>query len=311
MPIALIIVALVLAVLVPILIPWLNFVFTLAIAKGFAALGVALLLRAGMISIGHALYFAVGAYVTAYLTRQLGVSDLAVILVTALVMSALSGLLIGMFMVRYRGIFFAMLNLAISMVVFPLLAKLYHLTGGTDGVRVAMPTLFGFSPDRAVFEGILLYVALGLVVMVGYLVHCYLRSPMGKALEAVHTNEVRLEYLGVSAWGVLLSAYTVSAGLAGLGGAIGAVALGHVLPEFAYWTQSGHLVLIAVLGGIGGVAGPFIGALFLEVVRSFAVGYVGDAWHMIVGGTLLLVIFFLPSGLYGLVNRFLKRGGAS
>jgi hypothetical protein len=82
---------------------------------------------------------------------------------------------------------FSAICCAISMVVFSLLAKLYHLTGGTDGVRVAMPTLFGFSPDRAVFEGILLYVALGLAVMVGYLVHCYLRSPMGKALEAAVT----------------------------------------------------------------------------------------------------------------------------
>lgn len=311
MPIVLIIVALALAVLLPILVPWLNFVFTLAIAKGFAALGVALLLRGGMISIGHALYFAVGAYVTAYLTRQLGVTDLAVLLVTSVLVSALSGLLIGMFMVRYRAIFFAMLNLAVSMVVFSLLSKLYHLTGGTDGVRVATPSLFGFALERALFESLLLYIALGLVVVVGYVVHRYTASPMGKALEAVHTNEVRLEYLGVSAWGVLLSAYTVSAALAGLGGAIGAVALGHVLPELAYWTESGHLVLIAVLGGIGGVAGPFIGALFLEIVRSYAVGYVGDAWHMIIGGALLLVIFFLPNGLYGLVSRLLKRGSSS
>lgn len=303
MHLALIAVALVVAVVVPAFVPWMHFVITLAIAKGFAALGVALLLRAGMISIGHALFFAVGAYTTAYLNRHLGVTDLGITLVAAVGVSALAGVLIGMFMVRYRGIFFAMLNLAISMVVFALLAKLYHLTGGTDGVRVGTPTVFGHAPERVVFEGLLLYVALGLVVAVGYLVHRYMASPLGQALEAVHSNEIRLEYLGVSAWGVLLCAYTLSAALAGLGGAVGAVTIGHVLPELAYWTQSGHLVLIAVLGGIGGVAGPFIGALFLEIVRSFAVGYVTEAWNLVVGAALLLVVFFLPRGLYGLVER--------
>lgn len=285
----------------PLVMPWKQFVMTIAMAKGFAALGVALLLRAGMISIGHALFIAVGAYAAAFIARYAGITDLAAILVGTVVISTVTGALVGAFMVRYRAIFFAMLNLAVSMVVFSLLAKLYRVTGGTDGLRVPVPSIFGASFDKAQFDVILYYLTLTLIVVVGYLLHRYLKSPLGHALEAVHTNEVRLEYLGVSAWRVLLVAYTISAALAGLGGALTAVAVGHVLPEYAYWTESGHLVLTAVLGGIGGVAGPFLGSIFLELVHSVAVGYAADAWNMINGIALLLVIFFLPRGLYGLI----------
>ena len=113
---------------------------------------------------------------------------------------------------------------------------------------------------------------------------------------------MRLEYLGVSAWSTLLTAYTISAALAGFGGAMAAMIIGHVLPEYAFWTESGHLVLTAVLGGVGGVAGAFIGSVFLEVLHTVAVGIAAEAWNMIIGATLIAVIFFLPRGLYGLIE---------
>jgi branched-chain amino acid transport system permease protein len=288
-------------------VPWLEFVYILALAKGFAALGVAILLRAGLISIGHALFFGFGAYVTAFLGQARIVIDLAALLVTSAFASAVLGVLIGAFVVRYRGIFFAMLNLALSMVFFSLLAKLYGITGGTDGLRVVMPTVFGMALERATLQVILLYGSLLVLAGLGYLVQRYLHSPLGQALLAIEKNELRLEYLGVSVYRVLLTAYTISAGLAGLGGALTAFAVGHVLPEMSYWTVSGQLVLIAVLGGIGGVPGPFVGAVFFEVVHTFAVGYVAEAWNLIIGVALIAVIFFLPGGLYSLVQVFSRK----
>ncbi len=295
--------------LLPIAVPWLGFVFTLAVSKGFAALGVAMLLRAGLISIGHALYFALGAYAVAFLIREANIHDLLLLFAGAIAVATIAGFLVGAFMMRYRAIFFAMLNLAISMVFFTLLSKLYYITGGTDGLRVATPTLLGMELDRDAFDQALHVIALALMVVSSLLIDAYLRSPLGEALGAIHTNEVRLEYLGVSARGVIWAAYTVSAALAGLGGAISAVAIGHVVPELSYWTVSGQLVLIAVLGGIGGVPGAFIGAFFLELVRTFAVGMAAEAWNAIIGLSLLVVIFFLPEGLYGLLQRLelLKR----
>ena len=298
------------AAALPLIVPWLGFVFTIAIGKGLAALGVAMLLRGGLISIGHALYVALGAYATAFLMGTAGLNELFLLLVCATVITAAAGLAIGAFMARYRAIFFAMLNLAISMVFFTLLSKLYHLTGGTDGMRVATPTVLGMTLDRANFDLVLQLSVVALMVAVALLVGRYLKSPLGEALTAIRANEVRLEYLGVSARGVILAAYAVSAALAGLAGAITAVAIGHVVPELSYWTFSGQLVLIAVLGGISGVPGALIGAFFFELVRTFSADLAPDAWNAIVGAALLIVIFFLPQGLYGLLARLGRKGAA-
>lgn len=301
MPVAFAFLAIVLIAAAPAAAPWLQFVLTLAIAKGFAALGVAVLLRAGLISIGHAMFFAVSAYSVAFLARA-GIGDFAVLLPLAIVSSGLAGAVAGLFLIRYRAIFFAMLNLAVSMVFYSLCAKMYGLTGGTDGMNVPIPTMFGVTLDEPAFKTILFYVSLSLVLLVGYGVDRYLNSPIGHALSAVHTNEVRLEYLGIPVWAVLLVAYIVSAALAGLGGTIASFAIGRVVPDFSFWTASGHLVLIAVLGGIGGVAGAFIGALFLELLHAAAVT-VTDAWNLIIGGALIAVIMFMPQGFYGLIVR--------
>src|SRR3974390_3245664 len=179
----------VIAGVLPIAVPWLGFVFTLAVTKGLAALGVAMLLRAGLISIGHALYFAMGAYAVAFLMREAHVRDLALLLAGAIVVTRIAGCLIGAFMMRYRAIFFAMLNLAISMVFFTLLSKLYDLTGGTDGMRVATPTVFGVTLARASFDLVLHYGAVALMVGVGLLTDRYLRTPIGEALTAIRANE--------------------------------------------------------------------------------------------------------------------------
>lgn len=287
--------------LLPVAAPWLQFVLTLAIAKGFAALGVAVLLRAGLISFGHAMFFAASAYGVAFLARA-GVNDLGLMLALSVLGGALVGAVAGSFLVRYRAIFFAMLNLAVSMVFYALCAKLYGITGGTDGMPIPIPTVFGVVLGEPAFKSMLFYLSLGLMVLVGLAVQRYLNSPLGNALSAVHTNEIRLEYLGIPVWAVLLIAYVVSAALAGLGGAIAGFAIGRVVPDFAFWTASGHLVLIAVLGGIGGVPGAFIGALFLELLHSAAVT-VTDSWNLIVGMTLIIVIMFMPQGIYGLFVR--------
>ena len=290
----------VLAIL-PMFAPWLQFVLTLAIAKGFAALGVAILLRAGLISIGHAMFFAASAYGVAFLAAR-GIGDFASLLVLSVVIAALTVVIVGAFLVRYRAIFFAMLNLAVSMVFYSLFAKLYGITGGSDGMAVPIPSVFGMVLSEPAFKDVLFCLSLALMVVVGLGVHRYLDSPLGHALSAVHTNEVRLEYLGIPVWAVLLIAYVVSAALAGLGGAIAGFAIGRVVPDFAFWTASGHLVLVAVLGGIGGVPGAFIGALFLELLHTAAVT-VTDAWNLIVGAALIAVIMFMPKGLYGLFAR--------
>ena len=286
--------------------PWLKFVLTIALAKGLAVLGILLLLRAGQVSFGHALYVAFAAYVVAFMAPL--VPEALVLLPLAAVGAALLGLVIGLFVSRYREIFFGMMNLALSMVFYSLLEKFYHFTKGTDGIRVEPPRVAGMELSRPGYEWALFGIALGLCLIAGWLARIYLASPMGQALSAIKTRETRLEFMGISARAALLFAYVASAGLAGCAGAIIAMTTRHVTPLLGYWTASGELVFIAVLGGAGSVLGPFLGAIAFELVRVYAAATLADSWQLILGSVLLAVILFASRGLWGVIEALLRRG---
>jgi branched-chain amino acid transport system permease protein len=131
---------------------------------------------------------------------------------------------------------------------------------------------------------------------------------MGEALSGIKTRETRLEFLGVSARRVLLAAYILSSLMAGCGGAIIALTSRHVTPDLAYWTASGELVFIAILGGAGSALGPYLGAVAYELVRVYAASMVAQSWQLILGVVLLSVILFFPRGLWGVVEMVGKPG---
>lgn len=285
-------------------VPWLKFVLTVALAKGIAVLGILLLLRAGQVSFGHSMFLAIGAYAVAFLAPAL--PEALLLLPLGALLAGLLGLAVGLFVVRYRDIFFGMLNLALSMVLYSLLEKLYGLTKGTDGIRVSGLTFAGMTPDLPTQEWVMFGIALTLAVGFGLLVRAYLASPMGRALAGIKTRETRLEFMGVSARRVLLSAYVMSAVMGGVAGTLVAMTSRHVTPQLAYWTSSGELVFIAILGGAGSALGPFLGATAFELVRVYAAAAVADAWQMILGAVLLLVILFAPGGLWGMLSGRLR-----
>ncbi|WP_419899085.1 branched-chain amino acid ABC transporter permease [Roseomonas sp. USHLN139] len=286
-------------------VPWLRFVLTVALAKSLAVFGILLLLRAGQVSFGHALYLALAAYTAAF-TAML-IPEALILLPVAAIASALVGLVVGLFVVRYREIFFGMLNLALSMVFYSLLEKFYSITHGTDGMRLP-PLRFAGMPLEGEFQGwVLLILAVVLALGFGALVRIYLGSPMGQALAGIKTRETRLEFLGVPARRVLLAAYVLAALMAGCGGAVLAMTTRLVTPALAYWTASGELVFIAILGGAGSVFGPVIGAVAFELTRVYAAALVADAWQLILGSVLLLVILFAPGGLWGMGKSLLSR----
>lgn len=290
-------------------VPWLRFVLTLAMAKGLAVLGILLLLRAGQVSFGHAMYLAIAAYSAAFLAPL--VPEVLLLLPIATALSACIGLIVGLFVMRYREIFFGMLNLALSMVFYSMLDKFYKITHGTDGMRLPALTFGGLdlSPDAQSWAVLLLVLVLALGL--GTFVRIYLDSPMGQALSAIKTREQRLEFLGVSARHLLLFAYVLSAFMAGCGGFILALASRQVTPAMAYWTTSGELVFIAVLGGAGSVFGPFLGAIAYELTRVYAAALVANAWQMILGAVLLVVILFAPGGLWGMITSLAARRSRS
>lgn len=293
--------------LAPVFAPTTQVMLTLALAKSLAVLGIIVLLQAGQVSFGHALFYAVSAYAAAFLGRAMAGGELLLNLLLGMASAALVALLVGLFVVRYREIFFGMLNLAASMIFFSFLEKFYHITGGSDGLSVPRPTVLGFTLERAGFETLLYYGSLALVFAALMLTHRFLSSPVGQMLRAIKTNEVRLEYLGVSSRRVLLAGYVVSAALCGLGGALMASAQGIVTPEYAWWVRSGEFVFIAILGGAGSVQGALVGALAYESVKTYAAAFAADIWQLVLGVVLLAVILFAPKGMAGLLRARRRR----
>jgi len=297
------------AVVLPLIMPSWATLITLILAKGIVVMGIIILLQAGQVSFGHAMFFSVGAYSVAFWGKYVGQGDLLLFLMVGPVIATIFGLLVGLFVVRYREIFFGMLNLAFSMVLWSLLEKMFHYTNGADGIRVARPVLAGMSFTPETFQYVLVYLTLTLVLITSYAVQRYLDSPLGHMLRAIKSNETRLEYLGVSARRVLLIGYVISAALGGLGGVLVAIAQQIATPEFAFWTKSGEFVFIAILGGASNAAGAFAGAAVFEFVRFFAAAKLANAWQLILGIVLIVIILYAPGGLIELVRRK-STGGA-
>jgi ABC-type branched-subunit amino acid transport system permease subunit len=288
--------------------PWLQTPVLLALANGLGVLGVIVLIRAGQVSFGHAMFACLAGYAVAFIGRAWHLDALLLIALGTGV-AAVAGALIGLFMVRYRGIFFGMLNLAFSMVLFSVLGKFGGLTGGTDGLRFDRPHFAGMVLERERFETALLLVAVVLALVCGALVMRYFRSINGQALAAIKTNETRLEYLGISAKRVFWGGYVLSATLCGLGGSLFALTQGLVTPEMGYWVRSGEIVFIAILGGSGHALGAFIGAFVFEFVKLYAASLLTGAWQLALGLVLIVMVFVAPSGIFGLLGRWLGHGG--
>ena len=299
-------VMLIVSALVP---SWIVNQLLFAFARAIAVIGLMVLWRTRLVSFGHALYFGLGAYTVAMLGRFTGITDAFVLIGAAAALSTLLGFLLGFILRRYRDIYFAMLNLAFSMILYGILVKT-ELLGSTDGFSVAAPTFVGIAFEDAQDGKLaLLFVLLVASWAIAVAVQGYLRSTLGRLTTAISDNEIRVEYLGYSAEHAIHIKYVLSTLLAGVGGGFMALALGQVDPDsMVNWTASGELVFVTILSGPGSVAAPFIGSFVFEILRTYAAEWMPHAWQMIVGGTLLVIIFFMPGGMWALAMRLVGRG---
>jgi ABC-type branched-subunit amino acid transport system permease subunit len=280
---------------------WMVFFAALGLAKGLVVLGLALLMRTGVVSFGQGLYFGLGAY-SAALLAQRGFSDAALMIIAgALVASAVAAVL-GLLLARYRQIFFSMLTLAFSMILYGVLVKSSAL-GSTDGFTMHATTIAGFTIGGGAERRMFFAVSVVVVFAVAWLLHRFLSAHWGRLSTAIRDNELRVEYLGASAYRVVYINHLAAGALAGIGGAFAALAVGHVDPETAYWTTSGEFVFVAILGGTGNVLAPFFSALVFEALRTVANQYAPNVWQMMLGLAMLGIIMFLPGGLWSLISR--------
>lgn len=286
----------------------LLFLFTIALAKSLVVLGLMLLMRAGLVSFGQGLFFATGAYTVGFAMNWLGLAEALLLVPVGVLVSMALAALLGPLVSQYREIFFAMFTLALSMILYGILVKTYEVTGGSDGMGIRPPTFLGWTPPEGLLRLVYYYFTLLLVAVAIYVVSRFLASPMGYLAQAIRDNEVRVEYLGSSVRRVVYWNYLIAGGLGGLGGVLFAFTVGHITPDSTtYWMISGEFVFIALLSGTGSALAPVAGSVVFGLLRSFALKYVAYTWQMAVGITMLLIILFLPQGLWSLYDVARRR----
>jgi branched-chain amino acid transport system permease protein len=240
-------------------------------------------------------------------------------ILSGILASALVAAIFGFMCVRYTRIFFGILTLALSQVLWSLAFKFFWVTGGTDGLRVPTPTLLGGAVSMAVGGaadklGFLsrryyYYVLVVFCLCVGVM-WLIVHSPFGKALQAIRDNETRAEFVGVQVWHYRWVAFLISGVFTGLAGALWVPLNGLTTPDILVWTFSGKIVFFTVLGGFQTFVGPIVGAVVYNYLETFAVGYT-VYWQMFLGVVLVVLVLALPGGIVGTAKRLWLKGRTS
>ncbi len=261
----------------------------------------------GMLSFGHAAFFGVGSYITGIAIVHFGLHWLAAI-GAGVVASAIVGLIIGFLAIRTRGIYFAMVTLALGQIVYYLFYKAERWTGGENGLRgitVAPFKLFGMTVDflnpLTKYYILFIFVAAAL-----WFISRVLNSPFGAVIEAVRENEKRTAACGFDVARTRLLVFVLSATICGLAGTLRALHLSIVPIDSLHYLQSGQGVMMCLLGGMGTFFGPFVGAalfLYLEDVVTTLTKH----WMAVVGVIFIIFVLFFPRGVWGSLMAWLQR----
>jgi branched-chain amino acid transport system permease protein len=257
----------------------------------------------GLLSFGHAAFFGLASYVAAHTAKVWGFTPEFAILFGAGA-AAVLGLGIGALAIRRQGIYFAMVTLAFAQMVF-FFALQVPFTGGEDGIQaVPRGKLFGvidLANDLTLYFVVLAIVFGGLL-----LIYRIIHSPFGQALKAIRDNEPRAVSLGYKVNQYKLAVFVMSAALAGLAGATKAIVFQLASLSDVYWTMSGEVVLMTLLGGMGTIFGPIVGAAVIVTVQNYFAGF--GAWVTVIEGVIFVVsVLLFREGIIGVLSRYLKK----
>jgi len=258
----------------------------------------------GLLSFGHAGWFGLGAYAAGLLSKSLTTEMLVLVPLTVLI-SIVIAWGVGQILVRQIGKAFAILTLAFSQVLYALVFVFSDYTGGEDGLQgVPIPTLAGIQiADPNVWYWIV-YTCL-VTVLIGAL---YLRkTPLGQAWLGIRENTERSFFIGLNVANLKLLAYVVSAGMAGFAGALFVLMNGATSPEPLHWFESGKVLMYVVLGGVGTIVGPALGAVVFTFAEHFISSYT-SAWHIYFGALFIVIVIVAPGGIFGLIKPLIQRG---
>ena len=257
----------------------------------------------GLMSLGHAAFFGLGAYAVAILGNLLGLS--AWLGVAAGVLTAgLGALAIGFFCVRMSGIPFLMLTLAFSQLVFAVALKWRDLTGGSDGMAIAdKPAFFGFDLSNTLP---MYFMALMFFLLGYWALRRLINAPLGHVFVGIRENEPRMAAIGYSTRAYKLLSFTIAGAFAGLAGALYAIFNSYISPDAVYWTASGDILIMTMLGGAGTLIGPAIGAGVFLLMKNVVSSY-SEHWLLIIGVFFIACVLFFPGGIWGTLRQVRAR----
>jgi branched-chain amino acid transport system permease protein len=274
--------------------------FTRIIILALAAVSLNLILGfGGMMSFGHAVYLGIGGYAVGMLAHE-GIYSGFVQWPVALTASALFALIIGALSLRTRGVYFIMITLAFAQMAYYVVAGLARY-GGDDGLTIYKRSQF-FEPVNLSNKTQFYYICLALLYASIYLVWRIVNSRFGMVIQGSRSNDTRMRAIGFPTFRYKLTCFVIAGTLCGLSGALLANHTDFVSPAMMYWTRSGDLIIMVVLGGMGSVVGPVFGAIMLLVLEETLSG-ITEYWQIILGPLLLLVVLFARGGIDGLLGK--------
>jgi branched-chain amino acid transport system permease protein len=268
----------------------------------------------GLVSLGHAAFFGIAAYVLAWISPTYEAANFWLTLPAAVAAAAFAALIIGCLVVRTAGVYFIMVTLAFAQMLY----ALFHdtkLGGGSDGVYINVRpelTVAGFKPlDLESPAQFFYFVLMMLIAAYAFLTHL-LRAPFGRALAGIRANERRMRSLGYAVFGYKLGAFVIAGALAGLAGYLAACQFGFVNPDILAWHHSGTVLMMVILGGMGRLHGAAIGALAYVLIQELLstpalMGSYAKHWQLAMGSLIVLIVIVLPHGIGGFIDMLLRR----
>ena len=270
--------------------------------------------HSGMVSLGHAAYFGLAAYVLALISPKYEAASLWLTLPVAITAAAVAALVIGALVVRTAGVYFIMVTLAFAQMIY----AVFHdtkIAGGSDGIYITVrPDLDigGFKPLNLDSPAEFYYLVLVLLGLVFWFLHRLLHAPFGRALAGIRLNEQRMRSIGYPVFAYKLAAFVLAGALAGLAGYLAACQFGFVNPDILAWHQSGIVLMMVILGGMGRLHGAVIGAfayVFLQEIFSTpaVLGAYAKHWQLPMGALIVAIVLVLPNGIGGFLDIVLRR----
>jgi branched-chain amino acid transport system permease protein len=272
------------------------------------ALGFDILLGCtGYLSFGHAAFFGSAAYITGLSLKHLG-SDVIPAMAISFVALLVIATILGLLTLRRSGIYFSILTLAFAEMIHALVlsSTLQQWTGGDNGLTgLPSPTLLGMR-----MHGLYVFYFASAFLIVGYAIARIIRrSPFGLIIRSIKENPMRLEYTGVNVFAYKMAAFVISAMYAGVAGSLIVIYEPYVATKYVYWSTSGEVVIMSVIGGVGTLIGPIMGAAFMLYFENVVQGFIGGEWKLVLGLIFVVIVIFLPGGFADLGRRVWKLAG--